>query len=54
MISKCYFCKRKVNETRDFCYGCGHYICENCTRYETMVNFRKKHDVGDHAKMSTR
>lgn len=41
---RCYFCKREVTEM-DYCYGCGEYVCQECTGEDPPGG---KHKVEDH------
>lgn len=39
----CYFCGKEVTED-DFCYGCRHYVCQECDEETPFGN----HCVEDH------
>ncbi len=45
----CHFCGREVTSD-DYCYGCGHYVCEECDDYEAMDRPSGTHNVEDHKK----
>lgn len=39
----CYFCEKVVTE-EEYCYGCKHFVCEDCNENDLIGN----HDVNDH------
>lgn len=42
----CYFCEKEVMEG-DYCYGCEHYVCEECDRASIDIPLGG-HNVDDH------
>jgi len=46
IIPICYFCEKEVSEG-DYCYGCKHYICEDCDKAGMDIGFGG-HDVDEH------
>jgi hypothetical protein len=47
-ILHCHFCKRVVSE-EDYCYGCSHYVCQECETNPEMPG--APHDVTEHVKL---
>jgi hypothetical protein len=45
-IPICYFCE-KVTDEEHYCYGCKHYVCEDCDERGMDLPFGE-HDVEDH------
>lgn len=45
IIPICYFCEKVVSE-EDYCYGCGHYVCQDCIKDDCFG--QGKHCVDDH------
>jgi len=43
-IAICYFCEKEVTED-DYCFGCKHYVCEDCDHAPLTIG---DHDVDDH------
>ena len=40
---QCYFCGKEVTDD-DYCYGCKHYVCDECESEQPSGN----HNVEDH------
>jgi len=45
-IPICYFCEKNVEEG-NYCYGCKHYVCEDCDKAGIDIPLGG-HDVEDH------
>lgn len=51
MIIKCWSCRRRISRTlKNFCYGCGHYICPTCG---LSKSYERHSDGGSHGKRRT-
>jgi hypothetical protein len=43
-IPICYFCEEVTDEDH-YCFGCGHYVCDNCDEDTQNIG---DHNVEDH------
>ena len=43
IIAVCYFCEKHVTE-EDYCFGCKHFVCEECDKLTPIGN----HHVKEH------
>ncbi|MBA7520393.1 hypothetical protein ES705_12489 [subsurface metagenome] len=46
---ECYFCRKEVT-SEYYCYGCKHYVCEDCEDYDTFDRPSGLHKAEDHKK----
>jgi hypothetical protein len=43
---RCYFCEKKVTDD-DWCFGCHHFICEDCSTLDDNPPMGP-HEIEDH------